>query len=136
MIDIHNNPWLGLESYQENQIIYGRNEEISDLAQRALNDVDTVLYGKSGIGKTSIINAGVLPIARQNGYIPVVIRLDHANSKKYIGQIRTLIEGVAQVKEKVKAKDPTNELLWEYLHRYEFWCNGERCKLLIIFDQF
>lgn len=136
MIDTHNNPWLGLESYQENQIIYGRNEEISDLAQRVLNDVDTVLYGKSGIGKTSIINAGVLPIARQNGYIPVVVRLDHSNSKKYIGQIRTLIEGVAQVKEKVKAKDPANELLWEYLHRHEFWCNGERCKLLIIFDQF
>lgn len=136
MIDTHNNPWLGLESYQENQIIYGRNEEISDLAQRVLNDVDTVLYGKSGIGKTSIINAGVLPIARQNGYIPVVVRLDHSNSKKYIGQIRTLIEGVAQVKEKIKAKDPTNELLWEYLHRHEFWCNGERCKLLIIFDQF
>lgn len=136
MIYTKNNPWLGLESYQENQIIYGRDEEISDLSQRVLNDVDTVLYGKSGIGKTSIINAGILPIARQNGYVPIVVRLDHSNSKKYIEQIRSIVDASIQVKEKTKVKKQDNEFLWEYLHRHEFWNNGERCKLLIIFDQF
>ena len=81
MLDKKHNPWLGLESYQENQIIYGRNEEIEDLSQRVLNDFDTIVYGKSGIGKTSIINAGVLPIVRKHGFVPIVLRLDHSNKK-------------------------------------------------------
>lgn len=73
------NPWLGLESYQENQIIYGRNTEIEELSLCVLNNNETVLYGKSGIGKSSIINAGILPILRTHGYFPIVVRLDHSN---------------------------------------------------------
>lgn len=131
-----NNPWLGLESYQENQIIYGRNEEIADLSQRVLNDVDTVLYGKSGIGKTSIVNAGVLPIARQHGYVPVVIRLDHSNKTPYVRQISAAIARVVEIKEVVPAKNPAQPLLWEVLHCNEFHSGGRRSRVLLIFDQF
>ncbi len=130
------NPWLGLESYKENQIIYGRNEEIADLSQRVLNDVDTVVHGKSGIGKTSIINAGVLPIARLNGYVPVVLRLDHSCTKGYVAQLRETLSQVVEIREHSAAKDCGHELLWEFLHRNEFWSGGRRCKLLLIFDQF
>ena len=42
------NPWLGLESYQEGEILYGRDDDIRDLTQSVLNDTDTLLYGKSG----------------------------------------------------------------------------------------
>ena len=34
------NPWLGLESYQENQIIYGRNKEIEELLRIRAEDND------------------------------------------------------------------------------------------------
>ncbi len=136
MAENKNNPWLGLESYQENQIIYGRNEEIADLSQRVLNDVDTVLYGKSGIGKTSIVNAGVLPIARQHGYVPVVIRLDHSNKTPYVRQIRAAIARVVEIKEVVPVKNPAQPLLWELLHCNEFVSGGRRSRVLLIFDQF
>ena len=68
------NPWLGLESYQEGEILYGRDDDIRDLTQSVLNDTDTLLYGKSGIGKSSILNAGVIPAARRYGYLPVLQR--------------------------------------------------------------
>ena len=45
------NPWLGLESYQEGEVLYGRDDDIRDLTQSVLNDTNTLLYGKSG--KTS-----------------------------------------------------------------------------------
>ena len=136
MIDKRNNPWLGLESYKENQIIYGRNTEISDLSQRVLNDTDTVVYGKSGIGKTSIINAGILPIARQNEFEPIVIRFDHSNTTSYIKQLDGYIRNKVEVEDVLPARNAEKELLWEYFHRHLFFVDGKRKKLLLIFDQF
>lgn len=136
MLDKKHNPWLGLESYQENQIIFGRNEEIEDLTQRVLNDIDTIVYGKSGIGKTSVINAGVLPIVRENGFIPVVLRLDHSNNKSYIIQIKEAIGKDVEVVETASAKNVDKELFWEFFHRHEFFVDGERAKLILVFDQF
>lgn len=136
MLDKKHNPWLGLESYQENQIIYGRNEEIEDLSQRVLNDIDTIVYGKSGIGKTSIINAGVLPIVRKNGFVPIVLRLDHSNKKKYISQIKEAIGKDVEIIETASAKNVDKELLWEFFHRHKFLVDGERVKLMLVFDQF
>ena len=136
MLDKKHNPWLGLESYQENQIIFGRNEEIEDLTQRVLNDIDTIVYGKSGIGKTSVINAGVLPIVRENGFIPVVLRLDHSNNKSYISQIKEAIGKDVEVVETASVKNVDKELFWEFFHRHEFFVDGERAKLILVFDQF
>lgn len=131
------NPWLGLESYQENQIIYGRNKEIEELSQGVLNNNETVLYGKSGIGKSSIINAGILPIVRKHGYFPIVVRLDHSNKHSYIKQLSDLIEMGAHVSECTIAKPIEEQLLWEYFHTHRFNKTKEdKSKLVIIFDQF
>ena len=74
-VDINKNPWLGLKSYREGEILYGRDEDIRSLSQQILNDTDTVLYGRSGIGKSSIINAGVIPSARRHNIKPIYIHL-------------------------------------------------------------
>ena len=131
------NPWLGLESYQENQIIYGRDKEIEELSQCVLNNNETVLYGKSGIGKSSIINAGIIPIVRAHGYVPIVVRLDNSNRHSYIKQLADLIEKGVHVSECTIAKTIEEQLLWEYFHTHRFdKTEEERSKLVIIFDQF
>lgn len=131
------NPWLGLESYQENQIIYGRNKEIEELSQCVLNNNETVLYGKSGIGKSSIVNAGIIPIMREHGYFPIVVRLDHSNKHSYIKQLSDMIERGAHVSECTIAKPIEKQLLWEYFHTHRFnKTKGEKSKLVVIFDQF
>lgn len=86
------NPWLGLETYQEGQILYGRDSDIRNLSQYILNNTETLLYGKSGIGKSSILNAAILPAMRRNGYLPVKIQLFHKDdSKTYLHQINSAI---------------------------------------------
>lgn len=62
-----NNPWKGLNFYTEGEILYGRNAEIQSLSQYIFNNTQTVLYGRSGIGKSSILNAGIFPKARLRG---------------------------------------------------------------------
>lgn len=59
----------GLQPYQQEQehIFFGRNEDIENLYRRVSQNACTVVFGKSGIGKSSLINAGLLPkIKRQN----------------------------------------------------------------------
>ncbi len=138
-VDINKNPWLGLKSYREGEILYGRDEDIRSLSQQILNDTDTVLYGRSGIGKSSIINAGVIPSARRHNIKPIYIRLDHQDSEKsYIEQIYSAIfDENIQIKNIVPLSSPNQYLLWELFHCNEFYNEeAERIKLLIIFDQF
>ena len=71
------NPWLGLKSYSEGKRLYGRDSDIDDLSQKIIYNTQTVIYGKSGIGKSSLLKAGIFPILRRNGFFPVYVRLVH-----------------------------------------------------------
>lgn len=145
------NPWKGLQSYQENDTIYGRDEEIKALYTKVIYNTQTVIYGKSGIGKSSIINAGIIPRAKLDDLLPITIRLAHTtkkgyeNTAPYIEQIRQrLHEEITrrdgELEELVPHADSHTETLWELLHRYRIWSGkGESRRRLIpmlLFDQF
>ena len=144
-----NNPWKGLDSYKETDHIYGRDEEIEILFSRIEYNTQTIVYSRSGIGKSSIINAGIFPKARQADMLPVSIRLQHTTNKDfptapYIDQIYQAIDNElkacgGQAEELVPHKEGHVETLWEYLHRYRFWKSEEhtvRLIPLLVFDQF
>ena len=42
--------WNMLDSYSEGQAIYGRDAEISTIEESILYNIQTFIYGKSGIG--------------------------------------------------------------------------------------
>lgn len=153
--DKRKNPWLGLESYREGEVLYGRDDDIRDLGQSVLNDSNVLLYGKSGIGKSSILNAGVIPAMRRHGFLPVPVRLSHKDSRGYLVQIHEAIAGaiippregedaaaraavVARcIREVVPVRDPSAEGLYEYFHRHTFHAaDGSRLRILLIIDQF
>lgn len=71
------NPWAGLASYQDGDArqFCGRDNESYDVATLVDNNIFVTLYGKSGIGKSSLLNAGVFPRLRKMGYLPVAVRL-------------------------------------------------------------
>ena len=74
------NPWLGLFSYAEETRAYfhGRDEEAAELARRVQRKLLTVLFGQSGLGKTSLLRAGLVPRLRGAGFCPVYVRVDYA----------------------------------------------------------
>ncbi len=146
-----------MQSYQENDVIFGRDDEIKNLYNRILFDIQTVVYGKSGIGKSSIINAGIIPRAKLDDMLPVDIRLAHTVKKEqkptlpYTEQIKNKIaealssiggeaEDVttSRVVDLMTEKSPRS--LWELLHRYRLWKvdDGIRKRVtpLLLFDQF
>ncbi len=62
-------------------VFYGRDDDISCLADRIASEDITILYGKSGIGKTSLLNAGLLPRLRALSFAPIVVRADVRHSR-------------------------------------------------------
>src|ERR1700730_403126 len=74
------NPWLGLASFTEETRAYffGREEEVAELGRRVQRKLLTILFGQSGLGKTSILRAGLVPQLRPAGFCPIYVRLDYS----------------------------------------------------------
>jgi len=137
-----NNPYLGLQAFQEGDAEYyfGRDAEIRELFAHVKREALTVMFGMSGLGKTSLLHAGLFPLLRQNGFLPITIRLDYAADKaEPIHQIRARVAEEIEAQE-IDARPPReqgDETLWEYFHRTPFW--DPRNRLLtpvLVFDQF
>ena len=69
------NTFLGLQPYTEDDAyrFKGRTEESQELFRLILRNDFTVCYAESGEGKTSLLNAGVFPLLRENMNFPIVI---------------------------------------------------------------
>jgi hypothetical protein len=62
-------------SGQQQHIFFGRGKELDELLRLVRREQWLVLYGKSGLGKSSLLNAGLAPrLAKDDGMTPVFIR--------------------------------------------------------------
>ena len=138
------NPWPGLVAFTEElqEFFYGRADEADDLLRRVGRKNLTVLFGQSGLGKSSLLQAGLFPRLRAEGYLPVAIRLDHAASAPSLAQqVTTRVTraiGDAGGRAEVTVSDGT-ETLWEYFHRRTLIlqsADGRPIRPVFVFDQF
>ena len=62
-VSINDNPYQGIYPYTSARTDYfwGRDKEIDDISSAIMNYNCVVMTGHSGCGKTSLINAGLLP---------------------------------------------------------------------------
>ncbi len=127
---------MGLQSYTEEQasIFYGRDAEIEKLTALIHSNTLTIVFGKSGTGKTSLLNAGVFPRLHKNYCLPFRIRLNfNEDSPGLIEQIKNVLKTeIDKYGFKVKSY-PGKETLWEYFHKEPLW---KSITPILIFDQF
>ena len=128
---------------EDKEIFFGREKDTSALFKLIMIERTVILFGKSGYGKSSLINAGILPKLEDAGtserfrYFPIIVR---------IGQVSGVNESPL---DKVKAK--LNEQLkdqeqWNFLDSYpntdSLWFQFKRKqskthkKFILVFDQF
>ena len=149
--NIDNNPWAGLSSYEdpataERKLKFcGRDDDSYDVAKLVMGNIFVTLYGKSGIGKTSLINAGVFPELREGQYTPLSLRLgirDEEHPKSYqaiiidaIERTVTRFETVPVIEE--QPDEQATDYLWNYYARHRFYDkNEESTTPVVVFDQF
>ena len=146
------NPWAGLSSYQDPETtdiqlkFCGRDNESFDVAQLIDDNIFVTLYGKSGTGKTSLLNAGVFPRLRQEQYLPVSIRLgmdamDTSFQQCILTKITQALLGKGRQTTVDVVPMPTDEqsteYLWSYFARTKFTAtDGYALFPVLVFDQF
>jgi tetratricopeptide (TPR) repeat protein len=136
------NPWPGLMPFSEaaQEFFHGREANAAELARRVRRELLTVLFGKSGLGKTSLLNAGLFPLLRAGDFLPVYLRLDFQNAQRSpVEQIAAaLADNLAA--HQVDGRPPApGETLWGFFHdkQTEFWSRRNRLVTpVLVFDQF
>jgi len=135
------NPWPGLMPFTEKgkNFFHGRDTEVAELARRIRCDTLTVFFGQSGLGKTSLLRAGLFPLLRNDDFLPVYIHLDFASSQTFIEQIKNALWNDV-IANGVEGKPPPHgETLWAYFCQRdtEFWSPQNRLLTpVLVFDQF
>ncbi|MBR3412067.1 MAG: WD40 repeat domain-containing protein [Bacteroidales bacterium] len=150
-MSIHN-PWRGLSSYEDpavskrGYLFCGRDRESQELFREIDHNPVVTLYGRSGLGKTSLLNAGVFPLLRTYGYRPVPVRFgtDTGQQDLAVAMIATISDHCAahcrlsdEELKKLAAEDPL-VLLWHYFHTTTFTDREtqEEVYPVLVLDQF
>jgi WD40 repeat protein/Flp pilus assembly protein TadD len=144
MVDA-DHPWLGLTPFtpQTKEFFFGRDREIRDLFLRVREQPLTILYGQSGLGKTSLLGAGLIPKLEVEDYRPCLIRLGYEASD--LSAIAQTIATIRKLTSLLPPNTPSSGrggegeevTLWEYFHHLSFRpMSLEENPLVIIFDQF
>ena len=153
------NPFKGAKSYEEQDSFnfYGRSDEIAKLFQLIRLNILTVFYSQSGIGKSSLLRAGLMPTLRYNDYLPIYIRPNYGDHDLDLKDF--IVNQITFSIDKMKAASDNSEFgysysrpfedesLFEYFHRNPFYkyipIEGDPTKAaksnlipVLIFDQF
>lgn len=136
------NPWPGLTPFEESErgFFRGREAETAELLRLVQRESLTVLFGRSGLGKTSLLRAGLFPALREVELLPVYLRLDHGAGapplrQQVLDELRLACEAEQVEAPRLDAGQP----LWSCFHRRdaEFWSRLNRpVTPVIVFDQF
>src|SRR3954467_1528049 len=102
-------PYVGPRPYRKGETIYGRERETSELLDLLIAERIILLYSPSGAGKSSLLNAAILPkMAEQNFQVYPTIRLNmeppknlslNENFNRYVYScIQSIEEGLPEEK--------------------------------------
>lgn len=134
-------PWPGLLPYDEasKDYFFGRENETEEFVRLIDRETLTVLFGQSGLGKSSLLLAGVFPRLRHTGYLPVYLRLNlDGAAPPLMEQVwQTLGDECVQRGIAAAARQP-NDSFWQYLHRVDtdWTVHGQSVTPVLVFDQF
>ncbi len=134
-------PYPGISpfSYAHRDVFFAREAEVRKLARLIVLHRETLLYADSGTGKSSLINAGIIPAAMKEGLSPERIRVQpKRNEEIVVERTSEQAAGGAPFLPSVFARDEVSERI---VLSVEAFLEAVRHKTgdvypLLIFDQF
>ncbi len=135
------NPWPGLASYDEasSAFFHGREADAAELVRLIKLSPFVTFYGKSGLGKSSVLQAGVFPALRDAHFLPVHLRLDYAAQVPLMEQAALRLRQEIAASNADAAEPEPGETLWAYLQRRDtpIWgADNFPLTPVLVFDQF
>ena len=126
----------------QRRLFRGRDEEKYELLQLVLAERLVLLFARSGIGKSSLINAGLLEPLREQDYFPMVVRVSGSPG----GPLDSIYDGIkaatgtARTPRRIDFEPPEPEWnrssLWHFFKTFELWQDDRLLTPVLIIDQF
>ncbi|MFE5890694.1 hypothetical protein [Streptomyces sp. NPDC056468] len=123
-------PFVGLRPFtaDESKVFFGRSEEISILSNLIQVSSLLIVYAPSGTGKSSLLNAGLLPAVEKSGDFSVLYIADHGTD--VVQAVRDLCDGAPT------GTDGTLPERQSLVEIAEWHHERTESRLLVIIDQF
>ena len=137
------NPYVGPRAFQRGETLYGRDHEVRELVHLLIAERIVLLYSPSGAGKTSLIQAALVPeLERQDFHVLPTMRVGLEPPQRAARPANRYVFSLLLSLEETVAPDeqtPLDELaaltLGDYLDLREAATGGPDC-IVLIFDQF
>src|SRR5262245_8403588 len=101
------------------KLFRGRERETTSLTHQILAHRLVVVFARSGVGKTSLLNAGIAENLRAEGLLPLMVRVNDTA----LGPLQSVYIGIetAGARQQVEYISGDKETLWHFFKTAEFW---------------
>jgi WD40 repeat protein len=138
------NPYVGPRAFERGETLYGRDHEVLELLDLLIAERIVLFYSPSGAGKTSLIQAALVPELEQEGFSvlpPMRVGLEPPQSagraaNRYVLSLLLSLEESLPRDEQAPLDELAALTLADYLDRRFKAGDGEPEGLVLIFDQF
>lgn len=123
---------------------FGRQRDIQELSELILLEKLVVLFGKSGYGKSSLLNAGLIPylngVTQLPGerFLPLTVRFNSHTADRSATLVQAMMERLANQwpadSESASSPVAPADSLWEYFRNHA--ATNPHWRYVLIFDQF
>ena len=137
-IKTHRYPGVKPFSENERHLFYGRTADTKKLYQLINLEKLVLLYSKSGLGKSSLLNAGVLPLFNEeDGYATIKIRLGGYYDQSLSPITTSLFKLPKALPNPVLDKlGAGNDTLWLHMKALQHQDADDPKTYILVFDQF
>jgi uncharacterized protein YjbI with pentapeptide repeats len=138
-------PYPGTAPFQDRRedrlVFFGRDQENRDLTTLVLSEPQVLLFARSGVGKTSLINAGLLENLRQRKFFTISARVTDEPEQSPVAAIFDAVEREAKKFGVTIEGERDVTSLWAYFYHAKFVETGPEAKRtvlkpILVLDQF
>jgi hypothetical protein len=116
------------------KLFRGREHETTSLTNQIVANRLVLLFARSGLGKTSLLNAGVAESLRLHGLLPLMVRVNDITS----GPLESVYDGIkaSALRQSAEQVSGDRTSLWHYFKTVQFWLDDVLQTPVLILDQF
>ena len=116
------------------KIFFGRDGEREKLTNQIMGNRLVVVFSRSGLGKTSLLNAGLADRLRDEGFLPLPVRINDTTK----GPLQSIYTGIeeASKRQRIEHLPGSQVTLWHYFKTVQFWREDLLLTPVLILDQF